>query len=197
MESVSLSKFELGLNWFSVVSLPAFYLLAYPGLYFVEEVLGHSSDSTFSLILQMSAALSFLGGPIAIARMARQNFSQKQIVWMLLQFVIIVGWCAFLIYQIGLKQYMILVSVGFVFGLWWLWMLLCFQGWIQMWAASESLSLKSHKVFFVHSGPFWSLPFSPVSRVTCLTKTSDLKSGWVRRGRPLLDNRKWVVVWDS
>ncbi|MDB2687337.1 hypothetical protein N9Y42_09005 [Mariniblastus sp.] len=156
-----MSRFELVLNWFSVGALPTFYLLAYPGLYFVEELLGHSSDSTFSVILQMSAALAFLGGPIAIACVSMQNYSQKRIAWMLSQFVVIIGWCAFLIYQIGLVPCMILASLGFVFGLWWLWSLLCFQGWIEMWADSESLRLKSYKVFFIHRGPFWSLPFSP------------------------------------
>ena len=61
----------------------------------------------------------------------------------------------------------VLVFVAF-WGLWLLWMRFCLRLWINKWADSLSLRIRTQKVYFVHRGPFrFALPFLPVYRVEC------------------------------
>ena len=91
----------------------------------------------------------------------------------------------------------VLVFVAF-WGLWLLWMRFCLRLWINKWADSLSLRIRTQKVYFVHRGPFgFALPFLPVYRVECQNKSGDSVSGWVKLGVKFFYGGKGVVIWDN
>ena len=86
------SRWVTFLNWFSVVSLPAFLLTIFVGLGFALGPLRTSYNSPIRGLSLLFSTVCLFAGPFITAYMIRRNLLQKQVLWILPQAIAAAGW---------------------------------------------------------------------------------------------------------
>ena len=86
------SRWVTFLNWFSVVSLPAFLLTIFVGLGFALGPLRTSYNSPIRGLSLLFSTVCLFAGPFITAYMIRRNLLQKQVLWILPQAIAAAVW---------------------------------------------------------------------------------------------------------
>ena len=89
------------LNWFAVISLPAFLLTLFVGLGFALGPLRTTYNSPIRGLSLLCAATFLFAGPIVNLYMIHRNATRKQARWLIPQLLAAMGWAVIAYCLIG------------------------------------------------------------------------------------------------